>query len=553
MRADVPRVVLLLLGERRELGRLGEHPERAVGREVEDVAVLLEHPDAALLEHVGRLRPEDRLHVGRGRRVLRALQVEDRRPLGHRHARREASAGERDGVRLASAMRDLPPELVEGVVARLVVVAVAGDVDDRELTEDLVFLEQLFERLRLPHAGEDPQRVVEREPVGVRRERVVGGGAVLAQLVQKHLHPVLMDEPSLLGGGHPRAAFRLEELRERERGVLPDDELSEVIGEDVHARQRQVGVGPTGRIPIVLRRLLVDVVPGVDLAVVELVGQVERRAGEVEHLRLRLRKKREHVLSALGLCALVSLVDDHHVPRELEDVALLLFRVHAADGLRESEVLQGDEVDTVAVGLLREGGQFREAEALFLLYRAGAESVSLVGREEVFLQGLQAVVVEDLGEVVAPALVDDGTVGDDEGRLGVEPARELEGADRLAEAHLGVPEELAGRARLGEVLAGAADRLVLLVAEGDLVSVRRQVSADLYVRGKHLFLLVVHLEPPKTFSNSIFCRSRGFVQSRITHLTPLCPVSAPFAHAGHSRDFAASKKSICASVSSWQL
>ena len=86
-RADVVLPHSLVAGGVREqvVGECVEDRQRALGREVEDVRVLLLEHVPGTLEGARVLRPERRLHVlGRGGQVG---QHDDRGPLGHRDAR----------------------------------------------------------------------------------------------------------------------------------------------------------------------------------------------------------------------------------------------------------------------------------------------------------------------------------------------------------------------------------------------------------------------------------------------------------------------------------
>lgn len=80
---------------------------------------------------------------------------------------------------------------------------------------------------------------------------------------------------------------------------------------------------------------------------------------------------------------------------------------------------------------------------------------------------LVGAVVENLAEIFKPAAVHHGSVGEDQGALGVHLPGQLEGGERLPEAHLGVPEHstAAAELRLGHVYGSA-----LLRAEDDGVS-----------------------------------------------------------------------------------
>ena len=148
-----------------------------------------------------------------------------------------------------------------------------------------------------------------------------------------------------------------------------------------------------------------------------------------------------------GVHALVRLVDDQHVPGEVGHLVELL--VHAAELDGALEVLKAHELDEPlgtpvpqvrqvlvaceAVGLARKGTHAAdEAEA-----RAGADELHIV---------------------VVPGVRDGGAVRHDEHLRGADAAAEVVGGQRLAEARLCVPQELAalvGAGVVGRLLNGA--------------------------------------------------------------------------------------------------
>ena len=77
--------------------------------------------------------------------------------------------------------------------------------------------------------------------------------------------------------------------------------------------------------PFELCLLLRDIVPGEDFFFLEVFIQVERSAGEVEHLCLFLLQKLiNNALAKGSACSLVCLVDNYQIPVGVEDVCLQL-------------------------------------------------------------------------------------------------------------------------------------------------------------------------------------------------------------------------------------
>ena len=167
-------------------------------------------------------------------------------------------------------------------------------------------------------------------------------------------------EPSLVVLG-PHA----EELMEAEVLLVLDSlvakHLVEGEGENLHAWQVGIGIGVAKvvLVPIEFGPLLHDIVPGVDLALVVLVEEVEGRAREGEDAGIGFLQLRHDAHASLGLDALVGLIDHDKVPVVLHDgflqwVEMLLLATYE---LREAEVLHGDEEHQNLLALVHIAGQ----------------------------------------------------------------------------------------------------------------------------------------------------------------------------------------------------
>lgn len=389
-----------------------------------------------------RLDAEDGLHVGGGRGLAGAGEHQDGHPGPDGDARGEAPAADGYGARLVGVGSYGVVDHPQGVGAFLAVVAVARHVDHREGPEDVVRFQGGAERLGRADAGDDPQRVAEHLPVVGRRVGVEGGGG---HEVEQSADVLGVDEAAVGAGA--------EELAEVERQVVRivisvAQRLAEVVGQDSELGERGVGVGvaTVGDVPLGLGALLHDVVPGEGLVGGVVVEEVERRAGERQHARLLLHELADDGLPQQGGDALVGLVDNEAVPTGGKGVVVLVEL--APDELRAAQVLHGGEVDEASAspGVLLQFG-----ESLALALRAVAPSV---------------VVGEDFAEVGEPPVVDHRPVGHYYGAAEAHLADRPQRAERLAEAHLGVPEHLPAAGL--EPLDGLADGGLLLGAEDNL-------------------------------------------------------------------------------------
>ena len=331
----------------RDLRRLGEHLQRAVGCEVEGVAVGL-HLAA---EVAGALHAEDRLHVLCGGRDRASGDHQDGRPFGHRHAGRELAARERDGILV---LADGLLHQFEGTVEMplFVVVALAGDVGDAVPLEIPVLAQQGGKRLGRRDAWHHPERMAEEVAVFLRGEWIAAFRAVAGYEIKEAPHVIFMHEVAdfrvlrygmvvdLLIAG-PRA----EELAEVERlafKVLFRETVklrAEVVRVEVEARQGGVGIGFIGVffVPRLLPLLFHHVVPDENRIIVVLRENIKRCAGKREDFRVLLDEMFADFLAKIGLRSFVRLVNDHEVPVHVEDAAVLV--VLAVYDLRTAQVL----------------------------------------------------------------------------------------------------------------------------------------------------------------------------------------------------------------------
>ena len=327
--------------------------------------------------------------------------------------------------------------------------------------------QQPLQSLRLLHARHHPERVVEAGAVFVGGERIVALLVLGTHQVEELPHLLLMHKASPLFLGHVGTLPGAEELLELERGVLAKvglDELAQVVGAYLHVGQLAVGV-VLGRLagvflrPTALGTLLLDVVPRVYLLVGEVLIEVERCAGEVECLGVgMLRELLDDTQSEVGACALVRLIHYHEVPVGGEYVCLELLVVVATHKCGAAQILHAGKEDK----LLALVG--RTLQGIEVALGGVVELGGVVARRAVFAKHLQ--------EVFLPRVVDHRAVGDDDGAAHAVVTVELrhalgefQGADGLAEAHLGVPEESGTLLVPLEISDGIAHGLLLFVAQ----------------------------------------------------------------------------------------
>ena len=163
-----------------------------------------------------------------------------------------------------------------------------------------------------------------------------------------------------------------------------------------------------------------------------------------------------------GVHALVRLVDDEHVPGEIGNLVELLIDAAEADGALE--VLKTYELDESlgAVRVVANGAKVLLAVEAVRLAGKGVHSAD---------EAVAALYSDELHVVVVPRIGDGGAVGDDEHLLRADAATKVVGGERLAEARLCVPQELAAvRAALVPMGASESARLfhgaLLLGAQG---------------------------------------------------------------------------------------
>ena len=444
------------------VGELLEDGERARRVEVEDVGVLLARVVAAAqVEQARVLAAEGRLHVQCGARHVR--EHEHGGPLRHGHARGQLADRKGDGPVV---VLDRAAYLVERFLVLVIGVdlAVASSEYHLVILEDGVRLQLLGEGAGGVDAVEHPERVTQlvAQPGCRERELLLRG-----ERVEELIHVGVVHEAAVVLGR--------EELVEVEgelgllainlhaaAGLLLDD-VAHLVGEQVELGEVGVGVRllRVGR-PVTLGLLLVGIGPVVDGVVGELLvcDGLEGRAGEVQ---------REAALDVVechvgleGVHALVCLVDDEHVPGEVGHLVELL--VHAAEADGALEVLKAHELDEPlgAFRVVADGAQVLLA----------AEAVGLAGQSvHAADEAVAALQAHELHVVVVPGVGDGRAVGDDEHLLRADTAAQVVCGERLAEARLGVPQELAAvRAALVPMGAGEGSRLLhcalLLGAQG---------------------------------------------------------------------------------------
>ena len=342
--------------------------------------------------------------------------------------------------------------------------AVASSEYHLVILEDGVRLQLLGEGAGGVDAVEHPERVAQLVAQLGSREREL---LLCGERIEERVHVGVVHEAAVLLGR--------EELVEVEgefglfavdlhaaAGFLLDD-VAHLVGEQVELGEVGVGVWPLGvGRPVALGLLLVGVGPVVDGVVGELLvcDGLEGRAGEVQR-EVALDVVERHI-GLEGVHALVRLVDDEHVPGEIGH--LVEFLVHATEADGALEVLKAHELDEPlgALRVVADGAKVLLA----------AETVGLAGQGiHAADEAVAALHSDELHVVVVPGVGDGGTVGDDEHLLRADAAAQVVCGERLAEARLCVPQELAAlRAALVPMGAGEGSRLLygtlLLVAQG---------------------------------------------------------------------------------------
>ena len=421
--------------------RFGQYLQRAVGREVEHIALAL----LAASDDGRCLCAEDGLHIAAGAGAVGAVEHKDCRPGFDGDTRGEAATREGDGHGFLGVVADGLTHLLQRIVALVVGIAVAvtRHVDHLELAEYGVIAQFDAQTPCRRHAGQRPQRMAEiAAPLLTAEGIVLGAGEQAQEAVDVGIVAEMLVAAT---------AFHTEELGEVESmvAVLIVLQLqAEVVGVDVQPREGGIGVGVAvvGLIPLLLGTLLHHIVPGEDVGIVVVVEQVERGAGEFQLLGVAVEEGGDDGLSQAGLCALVGFVDHQEVPVGGEDCVVLV--EVAAHQLASTQVLHRGKIDVMLPATLELPLQTLEGLAL-AIFRAILEVVA---------------VVEYLLEILEPAVVDHRAVGEDKGATEVHTLHHLEGAERLAETHLGIPQILVVGA---EAAYGLVDGVALLVAELD--------------------------------------------------------------------------------------
>ena len=331
-----------------------------------------------------------------------------------------------------------------------VVVTLTGDIGDAVFLEVPVFAQQGGKRLRGRDARHHPKRVAEEVAMLLRGKRVAAFRAVAGNQVEEAPHIVLMHEVADLGVSRDGmmvdflvAGPGAEELAEVERlafKVLFRETVkfrAEVVRVEIEARQGGVGIGFVGMffVPRLLPLLLHHVVPDENRILVVLREDIERRSRKREDFRVLLDEMLADFLAKVGLSPLVRLVDDHEVPIHVEYAAVLV--VLAVHDLRAAQVLDGREVDETLARFV-EAGEFAVVPRLHLV----VELVCSAAKRALAVERIAVHLLEELVEILLPAATHHRTVRDDDdaAELALRLADDLKRGQRLAEAHLRVPQ-----------------------------------------------------------------------------------------------------------------
>ena len=423
----------------RNLRGFGQHFESAVGREVKHIAIFLN----AAIDSGRRLHTENGLHISRGGSVEAARQHEYTHPRLDAHAGSKSTARERNGARLVGVGAYGVVHLAQRFLVGFLLVAVAGNVHNLEHAEHRVVAQHGGESFGGLDARNHPQRMAEDVAVAFVGKRIHTFLVSLREKVKEILNVAAVNKFA--------AIVDTEELAEVERyifvGILVH-KSAEVVGIDVQARKSGIWimVARVLNIPLGLGALLHNIIPSVYFFLLEIVEQIERRAGETKDFRLLLGKLFHHSLTKFGLRTLVGFINDNEIPRGRENIVILV--EVTADKFRASEVLHRGEVDISA--FLPTCAAFERDEGIAVGFRA---------------IGVFVGVIEYFAEVLEPARIDHRAVSEDKDAAEVATfLNDLQSRERFAETHLGVPEHLIAFLELAQSL---IDSLALFGAELD--------------------------------------------------------------------------------------
>ena len=293
---------------------------------------------------------------------------------------------------------------------------------------------------------------------------------------------LMLESPLLLGLYDTAILFRVagqyaEKLMEFEEIIILDSLLKHVPhleGHDLKSREVgiRVGIAEMVLLPVFLCLLLHHVVPSVDLLFVEIVKKVEGSSGKRQNASIRFSKTIKYSGTHDRFGAFVRLIYYDHVPVIVHHVALQFVIVPCLGFLlmftilnqrAKAKILHGDKIDHLALTFIHLLANFVEVTFGGVLHSGCIDIV--------------ATLTEDFFKILFPAIVNHGTVSDNQGRLIILLLKHclghLQSAQGLAETHLGIPKELAVLVRLhgivaGEVFYGLVDCGFLFRTEHDV-------------------------------------------------------------------------------------
>ncbi len=171
------------------IGELLKNHQRPRRVKIKHIRILLAPQLVPLHEQAGILRPERRLHIQR--RTLHIAQHQDRRPLRHRHPRRQLPDGKRNRPLVGANRR---AHLIQGLERRCrlllrIRLAIASRHHHLVLAEDGMRLQLLRQRLGAVHAVQQPETMLHLAAQSLRRK---GKLLLPCQSLQKPLHRLIV-------------------------------------------------------------------------------------------------------------------------------------------------------------------------------------------------------------------------------------------------------------------------------------------------------------------------------------------------------------------------
>ena len=158
-------LLLLSCSHRRELGGFSHNLQGAVGRKVEYITFFL---DLTIRSLVGRLHTEDGLHVSGS--TVSTFQIEHGSPRRNSNACSQTTTGYGNGRSLFRIVANRFKYLIERILILLVSFVSTCNIHYIEVTENLVFFQQLLQSSRFVDMRNYPKCMTEHLAIFIGRE-----------------------------------------------------------------------------------------------------------------------------------------------------------------------------------------------------------------------------------------------------------------------------------------------------------------------------------------------------------------------------------------------